>query len=55
MIADGLTKPLTIQRHNIFVKMINMVDISSRVNRLTTPKLGGQNESDKDDEEEREA
>ena len=54
MVADGLTKPLTIQRHNIFVKMINMVDVSSRVNRLTTPKLGGQNESDKDDEGERE-
>jgi len=54
MVADGLTKPLTIQRHNVFVKMINMVDISSRVNQLTTPKLGGQNESDRDDEEERE-
>ena len=34
--------------------MINIVDISSRVNRLTMPKLGGQNESNKDDEEERE-
>jgi hypothetical protein len=47
-------KPLTIQRYNIFVKMINIVDISSRVNQLATPKPGGQNESNRDDEEERE-
>jgi hypothetical protein len=27
MTADGLTKSLTIQKHNDFIKVINMVDV----------------------------
>ena len=31
MIADGLTKPLLRQRHDEFMKMISLEDISARI------------------------
>jgi hypothetical protein len=37
MIADGLTKSLTIQKYHVFVKMINMVDVKD----LIPAALGG--------------
>ena len=41
MVADGLTKPLTIQKHNDFLKMINMVDIEHRITKAPSTNLGG--------------
>jgi hypothetical protein len=32
MIADGITKPLSIQKHKDFVRQLNMVDIKPLIN-----------------------
>jgi hypothetical protein len=32
MVADGLTKALTAQRHALFVKQLNLVDINHLIN-----------------------
>jgi hypothetical protein len=34
MVADGLTKALTAQRHAIFIKQLNLVDINYLINQL---------------------
>ena len=47
MIADGLTKSLTIQKHNDFVKMINIVDVK----HLISPDLGGHETSSSESED----
>jgi hypothetical protein len=47
MIADGLTKSLTIQKHDDFVKMINMVDVK----HLISPDLGGHENSSSESED----
>jgi hypothetical protein len=41
MVTDGLTKSLTSQKHNDFVKMINMVNVK----HLITPDLEGHKNS----------
>jgi len=41
MVADGLTKPLSIQQHNSFLKMINMVNVEARITPDLSPTLGG--------------
>ena len=47
IIADGLTKSLTIQKHNDFVKMINIVDVKY----LISPDLGGHETSSSESED----
>jgi hypothetical protein len=47
MIVNGLTKSLTIQKHNDFVKMINIVDVK----HLTSPNLGGHETSSSESED----
>jgi hypothetical protein len=32
MIADGMTKPLTVQKHKDFVRQLNMVNIKPLIN-----------------------
>jgi hypothetical protein len=34
MPADGLTKPLSAQKHEAFVKQLNLVDIQKKLNPI---------------------
>jgi hypothetical protein len=47
MVADGLTKSLTAQKHNDFIKMINMVNVK----HLISPDLGGHENSNSESED----
>ena len=40
IVADGLTKPLIVQKHNDFLKMINMVDIKGQITTDPTSNVG---------------
>ena len=47
MIVNGLTKSLTLQKHNDFIKMINIIDIK----HLISLDLGGHETSSSESED----